>query len=394
VVKYIIIGKEEEKMLLYFSVGGFCSFKEVQDLFLTAYLGTRLKNTKYEKNFYIDKTNRVMKSAIIFGANASGKTNIILGLERLKDIIFNGINLPKDFNEKNLNYDSNTIKFEIGILDKKENIYDYSIEFQKDKLIYEKLECNDKVIYEFKGDILSSKKLPKEVNKIFSIISTETILKKLRDFQVEEITDFISSLEWIKIRRNRGINYESKDTPNPISENIKLRLEDKEEEVLQIIKLLDHTIEDLKFEKLGTVNNEIVYDIYFLREKSKNKFYLGNESEGIRKVINLMLDLLEVYEGKTIVIDELDSSISTISLIKLFNNFINVDNNIKGQLIVTSHNLFLFDNNIFEPQQIYIVNKKEDLSSELYSLAEFKIRSEKENLYHDFLKGKYGGING
>lgn len=312
----------------------------------------------------------------------------------MKDIIFNGINLPKDFNEKNLNYDSNTIKFEIGILDKKENIYDYSIEFQKDKLIYEKLECNDKVIYEFKGDILSSKKLPKEVNKIFSIISTETILKKLRDFQVEEITDFISSLEWIKIRRNRGINYESKDTPNPISENIKLRLEDKKEEVLQIIKLLDHTIEDLKFEKLGTVNNEIVYDIYFLREKSKNKFYLGNESEGIRKVINLMLDLLEVYEGKTIVIDELDSSISTISLIKLFNNFINVDNNIKGQLIVTSHNLFLFDNNIFEPQQIYIVNKKEDLSSELYSLAEFKIRSEKENLYHDFLKRKYSDING
>lgn len=381
-------------MLLYFSVGGFCSFKEVQDLFLTAYLGTRLKNTKYEKNFYIDKTNRVMKSAIIFGANASGKTNIILGLERLKEIIFNGINLPKDFNEKNLNYDSNTIKFEIGILDKKENIYDYSIEFQKDKLIYEKLECNDKVIYEFKDDTLSSKKLPKEVNKIFSIISTETILKKLRDFQIEEITDFILSLEGIKIRRNRGINYESKDTPNPISENIKLRLEGKKEEVLQIIKLLDYTIEDLKFEKLGTVNNKIVYDIYFLRERSKNKFYLGNESEGIRKIINLMLDLLEVYEGKTIIIDELDSSISTISLIKLFNNFINVDSNVKGQLIVTSHNLFLFDNNIFEPQQIYIVNKKEDLSSELYSLAEFKIRSEKENLYHDFLKGKYGGING
>lgn len=393
-VKYIIISKEVKKILLYFSVGGFCSFKEVQDLFLTAYLGTRLKNTKYEKNFYIDKTNRVMKSAIIFGANASGKTNIILGLERLKDIIFNGINLPKDFNEKNLNYDSNTIKFEIGILDKKENTYDYSIEFQRDKLIYEKLECNDKVIYEFKDDTLSSKKLPKEVNKIFSIILTETILKKLRDFQIEEIIDFILSLEEIKIRRNRGINYESKDTPNPISENIKLRLEDKKEEVLQIIKLLDYTIEDLKFEKLGTFNNEIVYDIYFLREKSKNKFYLGNESEGIRKIINLMLDLLEVYEGKTFVIDELDSSISTISLIKLFNNFINVDSNIKGQLIVTSHNLFLFDNNIFEPQQIYIVNKKEDLSSELYSLAKFKIRSEKENLYHDFLKGKYGGING
>lgn len=381
-------------MLLYFSVGGFCSFKDTQDLFLTAYSGTRLKNTKYEKNFYIDKNNRVMKSAVVFGANASGKTNLILGIERLKEIISNGINLPKDFNEKNLNYDSESIKFEIGILDQKKNVYDYSIEFKKEKLIYEKLECNDKVMYEFKDDILSSKKLPKEILRIFSISSTETILKKLRDFQLEEIKDFTLSLSDVIIKRNKGINYESKDVPSTITENVKLRLEDKKKDVLQIVRLLDYTVEDFQFEKLGAVNDEVMYDIYFLRENTKNKFYLGNESEGIRKIINLMLGLLEIYDGKTVVIDELDSSISTVSLIKLFNNFINVDDNLKGQLIVTSHNLFLFDNNIFEPQQIYIVNKKEDLTSELYSLSEFKIRSEKENLYHDFLKGKYGGING
>ena len=381
-------------MLLYFSVGGFCSFKDTQDLFLTAYSGTRLKNTKYEKNFYIDKNNRVMKSAVVFGANASGKTNLILGIERLKEIIFNGINLPKDFNEKNLNYDSESIKFEIGILDQKKNVYDYSIEFQKEKLIYEKLECNNKVMYEFKDDILSSKKLPKEILRIFSISSTETILKKLRDFQLEEIKDFTFSLSDIIIKRNKGINYESKDVPSTITENIKLRLEDKKKDVLQIVRLLDYTVEDFQFEKLGAVNDEVMYDIYFLRENTKNKFYLGNESEGIRKIINLMLGLLEIYDGKTVVIDELDSSISTVSLIKLFNNFINVDDNLKGQLIVTTHNLFLFDNNIFEPQQIYIVNKKEDLTSELYSLAEFKIRSEKENLYHNLLKGRYGGING
>lgn len=380
-------------MLLYFSIGGFCSFKDTQDLFLTAYPGTRLKNTKYEKNFYADKFNRVMKSAIVFGANASGKTNLILGIEKLKEIIFNGINLPKDFNEKNLNYNSKSIKFEIGILDKNNNSYDYSIEFQKEKLIYEKLECNNKLMYEFKDDVLSSKKFSKEILKIFSISSTETILKKLKDFQLEEINNFVLSLSDIITKRNKGINYESKDVPSTVTENMKLRLEDKKKDVLQIVKLLDYTIEDFQFEKLGVINDEIMYDIYFLRENTKNKFYLGNESEGIKKIINLMLGLLKIYEGKTVVIDELDSSISTVSLIKLFNNFINVDNNLKGQLIVTSHNLFLFDNNIFEPQQIYIVNKKEDLTSELYSLAEFKIRSEKENLYHDFLKGKYGGIN-
>ena len=56
-------------MLLYFSVGGFCSFERYTKIyFLTAYSGTRLKNTKYEKNFYIDKSNRVMKISCCFGS--------------------------------------------------------------------------------------------------------------------------------------------------------------------------------------------------------------------------------------------------------------------------------------------------------------------------------------
>ena len=381
-------------MLLYFTLGGFCSFKESQELFLTAYSGTRLKNTKYEKNFYIEKENRVMKSAVIFGANASGKTNLILGLERLLEIISQGINLPNGFVKKELNYSSDSIKFEIGVMDEQNNNYDYILEFDNNKLINEKLEYNDKNIYEFKDDTLFSKKLPKDILKVFSITSTETILKKMKDFKISEIDNFISAIHSIKIKRNRGLNFEAKEISNGLNKNLKEILEKNKDEVLNIVRLLDYTIDNFNFEKLGVINGELLYEIYFLRENSKNKFYFENESEGIKKIINLMMEMLDIYNGKTIVIDELDSSISTVSLIKLFNNFINVDSNIRGQLIVTSHNLFLFDNNIFEPQQIYIINKKTDLSSELYSLSEFKIRTEKENLYHDFLKGRYGGING
>ena len=79
-------------------------------------------------------------------------------------------------------------------------------------------------MYEFKDDILSSKKLPKEILRIFSISSTETILKKLRDFQLEEIKDFTLSLSDVIIKRNKGINYESKDVPSTITENVKLSL--------------------------------------------------------------------------------------------------------------------------------------------------------------------------
>lgn len=383
-------------MLLEFKVGGYYSFKDIQELYLTPYPGTRIKNTKYEDNFSSFKKNRIMKSAIIFGSNASGKTNIILALERIVDIISNGINLPKDFDVNRLNYDSKSVALELSIITNSEDIFNYSIEFNQNNIIYEKLEKNDTVIYKFNNNTLESELniLSQDILKIFSIRSTDIFLKKLKDFNIKEIEVFIEEIKNIKIKRDNILNSEVKEALQHIPQNQKSILEKNRIKVVSLLKLLDYTISDFSFEKIGNLNEEILYQMYILRTAKNIKFYLGNESEGIKKIMNLIYDLLDIYNGKTIIIDELDSSISTQSLIKIFNDFVNVKENINGQLIVTSHNLFLFNNNIFEPQQIYIVNKKEDLTSELYSLAEFNIRSEKENLYHDFLKGKFGGMNG
>lgn len=383
-------------MLLEFKVGGYYSFKDIQELYLTPYPGTRIKNTKYEDNFSSFKKNRIMKSAIIFGSNASGKTNIILALERIVDIISNGINLPKDFDVNRLNYDSKSVALELSIITNSEDIFNYSIEFNQNNIIYEKLEKNDTVIYKFNNNTLESELniLSQDILKIFSIRSTDIFLKKLKDFNIKEIEVFIEEIKNIKTKRDNILNSEAKEALQHIPQNQKSILEKNRIKVVSLLKLLDYTISDFSFEKIGNLNEEILYQMYILRTAKNIKFYLGNESEGIKKIMNLIYDLLDIYNGKTIIIDELDSSISTQSLIKIFNDFVNVKENINGQLIVTSHNLFLFNNNIFEPQQIYIVNKKEDLTSELYSLAEFNIRSEKENLYHDFLKGKFGGMNG
>ncbi|MFV0580083.1 MAG: AAA family ATPase [Fusobacterium ulcerans] len=383
-------------MLLEFKVGGYYSFKDIQELYLTPYPGTRIKNTKYEDNFFSFKKNRIMKSAIIFGSNASGKTNIILALERIVDIISNGINLPKDFDVNRLNYDSKSVALELSIITNSEDIFNYSIEFNQNNIIYERLEKNDTVIYKFNNNILESELniLSQDILKIFSIRSTDIFLKKLKDFNIKEIEVFIEEIKNIKIKRDNILNSKAKEALQHIPQNQKSILEKNRIKVVSLLKLLDYTISDFSFEKIGNLNEEILYQMYILRTAKNIKFYLGNESEGIKKIMNLIYDLLDIYNGKTIIIDELDSSISTQSLIKIFNDFVNVKENINGQLIVTSHNLFLFNNNIFEPQQIYIVNKKEDLTSELYSLAEFNIRSEKENLYHDFLKGKFGGMNG
>lgn len=387
-------------MLLEFKIGGYCSFKEMQELYLTPYPGTRIKNTKYEDNFFEVKKNRVMKSSVIFGSNASGKTNLVLGLERFIEIIQNGLDLKKDFSENKLNNSSESIKFEISILGKNEKKYNYYLEYNFANIIEEHLTCNEKIIFKFENNSLesNSKKISTDIEKVFSIKSTETILKKLKDFQIEEITMLIEESKNIIIKRDLLFNLESKNIKYNINKTGKEKLEKEKEKVLDILKLLDYTICDFQLEKDGDINKEEIYQVIIIRENIENNerknYYLRDESEGIKKIMNLIYDILDIYEGKTIFIDELDSSISTQTLIQIFNNIVNTKNNSKGQLIVTSHNLFLFNNNIFEPQQIYIVNKRIDLTSEIYSLSEFNIRTEKENLYQDFLKGKFGGMNG
>lgn len=383
-------------MLLEFKVGGFCSFKEFQELNLTPFPKSKIKNTKYEDNYYISKKNRVMKSAIIFGANASGKTNLVMAMEEFLFIVKNGINLPLGFDKEKLNHDSQAIEFEITLMSKNESIFNYYIKYNNENIIEERLEHDEKLIYEFKNNILVSelRKITTDMQKVFSNKTTDILLKKLKDFEIEEIKSFLENINNISVAKSLYIDVGAKDVVGNIYESGKKVFEDNEEEVIEILKIIDSTILGFEFEKLGEKNNQIIYNILFTRCNSIEKYGLGNESEGIKKIVFLMELILGIYNDKIIIIDELDSSISTKSLIQIYNSIVNSNKNAKGQLIVTSHNIFLFNNNIFDPQQIYIVNKKKDLNSEIYSLGEFKIRTEKEQLYQDYLKGKFGGVNG
>ena len=271
--------KEVIKMLLEFKVGGYYSFKDIQELYLTPYPGTRIKNTKYEDNFSSFKKNRIMKSAIIFGSNASGKTNIILALERIVDIISNGINLPKDFDVNRLNYDSKSVALELSIITNSEDIFNYSIEFNQNNIIYEKLEKNDTVIYKFNNNTLESELniLSQDILKIFSIRSTDIFLKKLKDFNIKEIEVFIEEIKNIKIKRDNILNSEAKEALQHIPQNQKSILEKNRIKVVSLLKLLDYTISDFSFEKIGNLNEEILYQMYILRTAKNIKFYLGNE---------------------------------------------------------------------------------------------------------------------
>ena len=134
---------------------------------------------------------------------------------------------------------------------------------------------------------------------------------------------------------------------------------------------------------------EIYLHRYSRRENNNIKQNIADESSGVKKIVSLLAKLLSIYDGETLVIDELDSSISTRSLMLIYNNMINNGRNRSGQLIVSTHNLELLNLDLFAPEQIYILSKNDCLSTEINSLADFDLRSSNKRLAVKFLQREF-----
>ncbi len=130
--------------------------------------------------------------------------------------------------------------------------------------------------------------------------------------------------------------------------------------------------------------NEIIGNVPFLLDKS--------ESEGTKKYFNLVgLFLTALLEGRLIVMDEFDARLHTLlskAIIKLFNSS---KIKSKAQLLVASHDTALLDRALLRRDQIYFVEKNKIGATQVVSLVEYKPR--KDSPYdRNYLEGKYGGI--
>ena len=378
-------------MLIYFSVAGFASIQKRQELTFCAFSGQRIKGTKYEDNYILTSESRPAKSTIIFGNNAVGKTNLLHAIDSLIHIIKE----EKIFSNNRLfNILSNNIQYNITVESKQENLYQYSLVIDKNQTVLsEKLEQNNKIIYKFEDNILSSDVLEDAVTEIYSRKSTATILSKIKDFISDIYIDFIDTINSISVITDPFINPDVKPFNITITEDQRILIEENKDLTLEILAQLDGTISSIELEKRTIAEEESVsYDVYIVRdlgEQDPVRLPLAYESKGIKRIMAILTSLLRVHNGRTVLIDELDASISTKSLILLFNHIINSNSNTCGQLVVTSHNLELFNINLFAPEQIYITTKDQTLSTIVNSLADFDLRSNKKRLAIDYLQGKF-----
>jgi hypothetical protein len=118
-----------------------------------------------------------------------------------------------------------------------------------------------------------------------------------------------------------------------------------------------------------------------------------HESEGTKKLFSMAGPLVEALkEGQLLVIDELDARLHplmTREIISLFNS--QQTNSQHAQLIFTTQDTNLLDNRLLRRDQIWFTEKDRQGATQLYSLAEFKVRND-EAFERNYVQGRYGAV--
>lgn len=374
-------------MILNFAIEGFTSFNERQEISFTAFNKQRIKNTKYEENYVLESPFRECKSILFFCNNAVGKTNVILALSTLRYIL----NTGKFPDPRWFNWYNTQMGFEL-VVSKGRDYYEYKIKINRDGyIVSEALLKNEENIFTFDSNILQSELLDNKIEEIYSIRSTSPVLLKLKDFIHKEYDEFMEAVKKISVVITNSYDLDDKGLRYEFSEITKQKIETNKALALELLQQIDSSIVDISFKlyDLEEKTYEIYLHRYSRRENNNIKQNIADESSGVKKIVSLLAKLLSIYDGETLVIDELDSSISTRSLMLIYNNMINNGRNRSGQLIVSTHNLELLNLDLFAPEQIYILSKNDCLSTEINSLADFDLRSSNKRLAVKFLQREF-----
>ena len=396
-------------MLIQFSFKNFKSFKDETTLDMTA------SSIKEHLNKVIEKdNNKYLKVTAIYGANASGKSNVIEAFSHMKKIILDSFteeakwkNIPLkrfNFDEKSKN---STSMFEVFFKYNNET-YQYGFEldnysikeewlYKEKKIKYKKFEL---VFARENNEFELSKEL-KIYGEMLNGLSEKTlILSFLANIKIEDIKN---TYEWFK--ETKVLNLETFNAKDSLSRFLPKELLDgnlaTKENFNNFLSDIDVGIKDIKIEETNNDENN-KYNIFSVHLNNDNqaKEYLpiSEESDGTLKMISLYSDIENcINRGGTIFIDELDAKLHpllTKYLIQKFHNKITNPNN--AQLIYTTHDVVNLKKENFRRDEVWFVEKNSKNESSLYSLVEYKIDNTKirndASYDKDYLLGKYGAL--
>lgn len=415
-------------MIEEFSFGNFWSFKDIQTLNMTA-AKIKSKNALLDTNnvFPVNKELSLIKSKAIYGANASGKSNVVKALVTFIRIIrdsakeekalslINSFQLSTETNSQptffqlifrvgktryryGFEADDKSIKSEwlfstpskreqpLFIREKNEIVEINQTHFEEG-VLYQKLLKNSKdqvftdtSLFLTHLNSIGFAKISKQIFKTISSISIVSGLghKGMYSFAGESLSDAIKKKFILDFLNKADVGINDLETVEISNENLPDNVEEEVQQELNKGKIIvsSRTQFDSNHKALG-----------------KSEFSFGNqESEGTKKMFELSPFIYRsLKEGVPLVIDEFDSRfhpLLTKKIVELYNS----SENKKSQLIFTTHDTNLLSSELLRRDQIDFVEKDKYGASHLYTLVEIKGVRNDASFEKDYIQGKYGAI--
>lgn len=379
----------EVKMVLEIRLSNMFSFRDEVTLDLQAAKIQTKKARELEGNLFSVDGEQMLKSVALFGANASGKSNVIKAIRACVNMVRSSHNYnvdtkfaisPFKFEDYANKPSSFYIRFLLNGVE-----YEYSFSFMHDEIITETLYyypngrkslvfsrdeskgTEKKDIYEFKTVI----KRPFDV-------ADNTSKKTLCISRASQMDREIAQKIFLFFCNDIVLDYQVANI-----DSLDNLFKERKEQMLEVLRTADSDIIDFKIQ-----NNAITT---FHRTNPSVAFdFETEESEGTKTLFRMMVRMIGIiHEGKMLLVDEIDNSLHTQLVEFVIGMFNHSDH---AQLIYTTHNTHLLNTDFQRRDQVYFVNKREDGSSDLYSLFDFKDFRDTLDMEKAYLQGRFDAI--
>ncbi|MGG6898837.1 AAA family ATPase [Rhizobium sp. BR 315] len=408
------------EMLLEFRVKNFRSIRDEAILSLAASADATLEET-HTRETGLEKVRRVLNTAAIYGANASGKSNVIRALQFMHLMVTTSNQVQPD--QPNIlapfrmrpDHESEPSLFEATFLIGGKR-YQYGFELTRTHIISEWLLVYERAKPQVWFSRTYNEKKKNRYDYTYSDYFSGT--KKLWETATRKETLFLTTAiqlnnEQLKplyqrFSEDMAIFPEGGSIGYGFSANFAEESSRNKSRVETLISAADTGICKVSFTKqpgrqyqinLTTGVPEIrdteleVPQFGHLADGQVYEFEYGDESAGTQILFSLAGPILDILErGRLLIVDELDRSLHPLLVHKIVEMFNDPQLNTKGaQLIFTTHDVSLLDGNKLRRDQIWFAEKDAGQASHLFPLLEFSPRKG-EALEKGYLGGRYGGI--
>lgn len=402
-------------MVLEIRLSNFFSIKDEIILDMRAGNSKTLKTQALQSNSFAYKDEQILKSVAIYGANASGKSNIIKAIRFCCSMVF----LSHTHNENTTfsfspfkfgGYQQQPSRFLIRFVTG-EVEYEYSFSLTRAEIITEELYYypNGRRAKIFTRDETQSK----EKNKIYSF---GTAIRKPMDVaeNTSRKTLYISRASQMDrdIAKDIFNFFNSTFILNYLNHNVQVvekLYKDNRDTLLKALKIADSDIINVSFKKIAqpskninidfvknqaelqdVIMEQLIFNTYH-RANDKIAFNLAtDESSGTQTLFFIMLSIIDIIKNhKILLIDEIENSLHS-KIVEYIVELFHASS--RAQIICTTHNTNLLNLNKLRKDQIYFVNKLDDGSSDLYSLFDYKDFRDTMDVEKAYLQGRFDAI--